>query len=362
MLLMRFKVIWKTIYSFEGKRNIASILEDIKPDIVHLNAYKPHLSSSILHEIYKRDIPIIYTLHAYSELCPNTTFHDRHKICEDCKGKQYFNVIKKKCKKGSLSASSIAYIVSALYDFNGYERLISLYIAPSIFLREKFIEHGYDPDKIIQIPNFLNYNTISPNYNYENYFLFIGRLEIEKGILTLINGFSKAVEDNKSLKLKIVGTGSIKEEMKTLIYKNEYKNIELLGYKSGKELENLIKNTKAVIITSEWYENYPYSSLEAMAYGKPVIASRIGGIPEQVEDGITGLLFEPNNVRQLANTIKILSKFKKGKIVEMGKKARQKIEINNNPHTYMKAIYRIYKKIIPMNVLKNETKQKFTDL
>ena len=137
--------------------------------------------------------------------------------------------------------------------------------------------------------------------------------------------------------------------MKTLIDRNEFTKIEILGYKSGKELENLIKNAKAVIIPSEWYENYPYSSLEAMAYGKPVIASRIGGIPEQVEDGITGLLFEPNNVRQLANTIKILSKLKKTEILEMGKKARQKIEINNNLHTHKKAIYSIYKAILKKN-------------
>jgi glycosyltransferase involved in cell wall biosynthesis len=341
-----FKVIWRSVYSVEAKRNIHKILQNIRPDIVHLNAFQPHLTISILPEIYKQNIPMVLTIHAYGQLCPNTSFYDGQNICEDCKGKNYLNVIKKKCKKGSLAASIVSYLKAKIDDYLGYDRFISIKISPSMFLKDKYAEHGYNSDKLVHLPNFLELNTIVPNYDYEDYILFIGRLEVEKGLVTLIRGFAKATEDIKSLKLKIAGTGSMEEELRTLIGRMNLSNIELLGYKKGKELENLTKNAKAVVVPSEWYENYPYSCLEAMAYGKPVIASRIGGLPEQVEDGVTGLLFEPYSAEQLANAIRILNGFEKNRIVEIGKKARKKVENNNSPETHLKAIYDIYESLL----------------
>ena len=206
-----FKVMWKTIYSFEAKRNMSRLLHDIKPDIVHLNTFKPHLTASILPVIYRKNIPMIQTIHTYSHLCPNASFYNGEKPCEECKGKKYFNVVKNKCKKGSLAASLMAYTVAKFNEYLGYDKYISLYIAPSMFLKKKYIDYGFDPYKIINIPNFLNLDSIKPQYSYEDYFLFVGRLEIEKGLFTLIKGFARAAEENKSLKLKIVGTGSMKE-------------------------------------------------------------------------------------------------------------------------------------------------------
>ena len=341
-----FRVIWRTFYSLEAKRKIFKLIRDINPDIVHLNAYKPHLTASILPEIYKNNIPMVSTVHAYGQLCLNTSFYDGKNICEECKGKNYFNVVKKRCKKGSLAASIVAYLLAKMNDSLGYDRYISIRISPSMFLRNKYIEYGYDPNKIVHIPNFIDFNSIIPHYSYENYILFIGRLEREKGLLTLIRGFARAEEPAKSLNLKIAGTGSMEEELRAIIARTNLSKVELLGYKTGKELENLIKNAKAIVVPSEWYENYPYSCLEAMAYGKPVIASSIGGIPEQVEDGVTGLLFEAYNVEQLTNKIKILNGMEKNQIAEMGRKGRQKVETNNNSKKHLKAIFHVYESLI----------------
>ncbi len=340
------KVIWRSIYSLEAKHNIVRSLQNFKPDVVHLNAYRHHLTISILPEFYKQNIPMVKTVHAYKQLCPNTSFYDGQNICEDCKGKNYFNVVSKRCKKGSFAASIVTYLEAKINDYLGYERYIDMNISPSMFLRDKYIEYGYNPNKVVHIPNFLELDSLVPHYSYEDYILFIGRLENEKGLLTLIRGFARAAEALESLNLKIAGTGGMEEELRTLIAQMNLSKVELLGFKKGKELESLTKNAKAIIVPSEWYENYPYSCLEAMAYGKVVIASRIGGIPEQVEDGVTGLLFEPYNAEQLANTIQILDGFTKNQIVEMGRKARQKVETNNNPQTHLKAISRIYESLL----------------
>ena len=289
---------------------------------------------------------MVWTLHDYKEICPNTSFYHGQTICEDCKDKKYINVIWNKCKKGSLPASIMTYLEAKIDDCLGFDRYIDRYISPSRFLRDKFIEYGYESDIVVRVPNFIEVDSFAPHYDHEDYILFIGRLEREKGLATLIKGFARATGAVESLSLKIAGTGTMEEELKDLIARMKLSKVALLGFKQGKELKDLTKNAKAIVVPSECYENYPFSCLEAMAYGKPVIASRIGGIPEQVEDGVTGFLFEPFNYEQLADKITKLDRLSKNRIAEMGQKARGKVEINNNPQTYLKAILHIYKALL----------------
>jgi glycosyltransferase involved in cell wall biosynthesis len=161
-------------------------------------------------------------------------------------------------------------------------------------------------------------------------------------LITLIKGFAHAKKASESLVLKIAGTGGMEDEIREFLNRENLSNIELLGFKQGKELEELTKNAKAIVIPSEWYENYPFSCLEAMAYGKPVIASDIGGIPEQIDDGISGFLFEPFSYLHLAEKIEKLQHQNKKEILEMGKAARAKVERINNPLSYISKIIPLY--------------------
>jgi len=176
--------------------------------------------------------------------------------------------------------------------------------------------------------------------------LFLGRLEKEKGLATLLKGFSQARSNMGDLQLKIAGMGSCYEELRNHIKNINASNIIFEGFKQGHELEKLTKNAKAIIIPSEWYENYPFAGLEAMAYGKPVIASKIGGLPELVDDGTTGFLFEPFNSKQLSAKIDLLNSLSKDEIQIMGRKARKKVEKINNNTDYLKKILNIYHKLI----------------
>ena len=177
------KVLWCSIYSIEAKRNITRLLDDIKPELAHLHSIRHHLTKSILPELKKRNIPVVWTLHDYKEICPNTSFYDGRSICEKCLGEKYLNVILNRCKKGSLGASLITYLEAKVNSNTKYEKCIDLYISPSQFLRNKFIEYGYDQKKIIHIPNFIELEDFKPHYDFEDYLLFIGRLEREKGLL-----------------------------------------------------------------------------------------------------------------------------------------------------------------------------------
>lgn len=133
----------------------------------------------------------------------------------------------------------------------------------------------------------------------DKYFLFFGRLSYEKGVMTLL----KAFKDLPQCSLKVVGTGPKEGELKAFARDDGMKNVTFLGYKTGKELTDLVSNAYFIIVPSEWYENNPMTIIEAYSVGTPVIGARIGGIPEIVVDGQTGFQFESGNVEELRNTV-----------------------------------------------------------
>lgn len=333
------KVLTRSIYSFESKKKLEKFLNIVKPNIVHLNNIHAHLTPSIIDVIYKRNIPIFWTLHDYKLLCPDTHFLSNGKICEKCKGKKFYNCVLNKCKKNSLTASFVATIEAYFHQLLKMHQKVDYFISPSKFLKSKFIEFGWDKNKIKFIrnflPNFPQYN----NYKEKDYILYFGGLSPWKGILTLI----EAVKELKKVELLIVGTGTEKENIEKNIKVNKITNVHLLGYKSGNELKKIVAESKFIIVPSEWYENCPYSIMESMAIGKPVIGARIGGIPELIEDGKTGLLFKSGNVDDLKSKIEWLYK-RPEKIKEFGENAKLKAENEFSPEVYYKKIMNLMKK------------------
>lgn len=343
--LAALRALSRTIYSNEARKKIAALLDEVKPDIAHLHSIRHHLTKSILPELSRRNIPVVWTLHDYKELCPNTTFYDGHNICEKCINSSYSQVVWKRCKKNSLGASLITYFEALANSKSKYDKFVDCYISPSKFLLNKFIKCGYAAEKIIHIPNFLDSASFKPSYEFQNYILFIGRLEKEKGVKTMIRGFGNADPFLPPLTMKIAGSGSLEEDITRLVHEEDIKNIEFTGFLDGEKLEKLIREAKAVIIPSEWYENYPFAGLEAMAYGKPVIGSRIGGIPEQVDDGVTGFLFEAFDAEDLSDKINRLNRLTPEEIRRMGAKGREKVEQINSPHQFLSKIQDLYKNL-----------------
>ncbi len=340
--LNALKVVWHSFYSVEARKNIAKLLDEIKPDIAHLHSIRHHITKSVLPELAARNIPVVWTLHDYKEICPNTSFYDGQGICEKCGPNHHFPILRSRCKKGSLAASLLTFLEAKVDSYLDYDKFVNLYISPSRFLKDKFKEFDFPIDRMKLLPNFLEVDGFPVHYSHDNYLLFLGRLEKEKGIATLIKGFSQANTSAPSLRLKIAGTGSCGDELRDMVSRENIKNVDFLGYLQGDELEKITMNAKAIVIPSEWYENYPFSGLEAMAYGKPIIASRIGGIPEQVEDGITGFLYAPFNSADLAEKILHFDSLPQEQISRMGRKAREKVEKINNPHEYLGEILYIY--------------------
>lgn len=339
--LTGIKVLSRSIYSVEARQKFSLLLDRVKPDIVHLQNIHAHITPSIIFEAKKRGIPIVWTLHDYKLICPNSHFliDKTNEICEDCCTKGYFSAIKNKCKKGSMLASTMAGFESEVHKLLKVKEQIDAFLCPSEFLQQKLLDNGFPEDKVFYLPLFLPDSAFSMHKKFGEYLLFLGKLEPLKGIYPLLEAAHSSPE------VRIILAGRVDESFETEIFKNLPGNCEYAGFKVGSELENLKKNAKALVIPSVWYENQPFSILEMFALGKPVIASDLGGMRELVGDDERGWLVQLNDIQGLSSTMKIVNNSDE-EVINRGKKAFEYCQKYNSENSHYQTLLSIYKKNI----------------
>ncbi|WP_094570089.1 glycosyltransferase family 4 protein [Mucilaginibacter xinganensis] len=301
------KVVMKSIYSFEAQENLERLLADVKIDFAHINVIHHYITPTILKILKKRNIPIIWTLHEYTPICPDSIFVSHGQICERCFGGAFYNCITHSCKKGSYLASTVAALENYVHKYLNYYAYVDHFVCPSVFQYEKYKQFNFFNDKLVQIYHGYDYAEIEKAkqltvQNPEKYIVFVGRLEKIKGAHTLL----KAMQSLPEVSLKIIGDGTQEDELKAYKETHQLTNVTFLGKKTKQETLQVINGAVFLICPSECYEVLGFTVVEAMALGKPVIGAAIGGIPEMVIDNYTGLLFTPGNVEQLSEKIKWL--------------------------------------------------------
>jgi len=331
----------RIIYNLEAKRKMEALIRDEKPDIAHFQNIYHQLSPSIIYPLVKHNIPIVMKLADYKLICLNYRFISNHRICNACETGHYWKAIPAKCVKDSYGATIVNLVEHYAHKFLGVYKKIDLLISPSHFLRKKHIAMGINPRQITTIENFKALETYRPHYEHDNYILFFGRVVLEKGIKTLIKAFG----DLPDIPLRIAGNGPDKELLQKFTQDQDIKNVEFVGFKTGDDLAHLIKNATFTVVPSEWYENCSNTVIEAFAYGKPVIGSDIGGIPEQVLHGRNGYLFQPGNVQQLSGLIRKL--YDSPDLVrQMGMEARRTVETKYSDERHYKRLLDVYRRLI----------------
>jgi len=282
--------------SREVRKKFSALLDDFRPDVVHLNNIHSQLSPVVVQIAHERGIKAVWTLHDYKLLCPRyDCLRKGEQICELC-FRDKKQVLKNRCMKNSLFASLIAYLEAQKWSREKLEKYTDVFICPSQFMANKMIQGGFDRNKITPLCNFIDVaKTQRDNYDKEDYCCFIGRLSNEKGIKTLIEAVKQL-----PYQLKVVGGGPLLEELRE---SNKNENTEFLGYKDWNEIRNIVGKARFAVIPSEWYENNPLSVIEAQCMGTPVLGAKIGGIPELIETGKTGMLFESRNNKDLKEKI-----------------------------------------------------------
>lgn len=285
----------KTIYSSEAKKKISIVLNDFQPDVIHINNFNYQLTPSIIYAAnsYKKrsskKVKIIFTAHDYQLVCPNhMMFNMQGKICENCIGGHFISCTKGGCIHGSKAKSLIGTLEASLYKSLGTYTYIDTVICCSEFLKKKMDTNPVFSNKTVAMHNFVE-KVEQTDIEKEDYVLYFGRYSKEKGIETIINA--------KNIEFICAGSGDLEDEI------NQQTHIKNVGFKSGKELEELIRKAKCSVYPSIWYENCPFSVMESIMYGTPVVGADIGGIPELIENGKTGVLFEAGNVKAFENAI-----------------------------------------------------------
>ncbi len=337
--------LWATagriLYSREAERKMEALIRATKPDIAHLHNIYHQLSPSILRPLQRHGIPTVLTLHDYKLICPNYTLVSRGSVCERCKGHKYYQAVLQGCVKNSRLQSALCALEAYVHRAWGiYARGVDKYIAPSRFMRQKMMEFGLDGGRIVHVPNFLNLEDYEPSASFDNYFVYSGRLEEVKGVATLLEAVGNSRVAPR-FELRIAGDGEQRAALEAHPRANGSNHVRFLGWLSPREVGSLLRGAMFSVMPSQWYENAPLSIYEAYAYGKPVVASRIGGIPELVEEGRTGLLFQPGDPHELQRKIDYLLTHP-AQVTEMGKNARKLAEKAYGPDRHYQLLMKVY--------------------
>jgi glycosyltransferase involved in cell wall biosynthesis len=341
------KVISRLIYSIEAKRQIARIVKKEKPDVAYILHYQNKISCSIIDALYDLKIPIVHRISDFGHICANNIFYlySSNEICERCLAGSKFNAIRNKCVKNSYLYSAIRVFSLKFQEIHKIHSKINYFIFPAIFTLEKYLQYGIPANKCVHIPTYFNFDRVdTDDIEYEDYFLYIGRIEIEKGLMTLIKSFV-----DSEIKLKIVGFSSSGYEdilKEYLMDKNH--NIEFLGKLQFDEIRYYLKKCLFTVLPSECNDNMPNTLLESFAYKKAVLASDVQSLKEFIIDEKTGVFFKKGNYLDLREKVNYLVK-NKDECVIMGNNAYQMLNSRYSENKHYKALMNVFHRTIDDN-------------
>jgi glycosyltransferase involved in cell wall biosynthesis len=285
------------IHSREAVDKISGLIRNEKPDILHCHNIYHQLTPSIINAASRIKIPIVLTLHDYKLVCPVYTRLSNGQVCTKCSDGHYEALLVQRCADGSIGRSGLLWAEARFHAAAGSYQRVDRFIAPSRFMRDAVVPR-LGEDKVVYIPNGVDTSRIEVSRQDEGFVLYLGRLSPEKGVETLLRAHAA---DNAAWRLVVAGSGPLLGNLQS-----RFPLAEFTGHLTGEALETRLREASMVVVPSEWHENNPLSILEAMAHARPIVASHIGGIPELVSHGQTGLLFEPKNTQQLSSHIRML--------------------------------------------------------
>lgn len=339
MFLGNARAFFSGIYSFSSKKAMQCLLDEYHPDVVNVHNVFPLISPSILSACRESSVPVVMTVHNYRLVCANGLhLHKRTlEICERCCGGREYWCFLQNCECSY--ARSIGYFLRnyVARRFRLFLDNVSLYICLTEFHKRRLISEGFPEDRLHVIPNMYR-EYVNNNYGQlGEYVGFVGRISLEKGIGCLLEASRRL----GTIPFKVAGELRNISEMATL----SPRNLEFFGHISSKRISAFYQQSRLIILPSIWFEGFPMVLIEAMLHARPIVASRIGGLSEIVDDGVNGLLFEPGNLEELMEKIQYLWE-RPAMCREMGEAGRKKALREYSPEKYYERLMAVYKKVL----------------
>ncbi len=325
------------IYSLEARRKIRALIGRAPPTIAHAHNVYHHISPSIFGALKAQGVPLVMTAHDLKLACPAYKMLSRGRVCERCQGGRIHNVLLHRCVKESALVSGLVLLETLVHrSFGLYRDTIDRLVAPSRFYRDKLVEWGWDAGRVAYIPNSIDAKAYSPATHEGDYVVYAGRLAPEKGLATLLRAAALSHQ-----RLVLAGSGPEEQTLRKLAGELGA-DVAFTGHLDRPELKRVIGEARALVLPSEWYENAPISVLEAYALGRPVIGTRIGGIPELIADGETGSLVEPGNAAMLAEALAGLARLPSSARAAMGATGRDWVAREFSPDRHRDRTMALY--------------------
>ncbi len=339
------------VWSPEAAKRIRWLIRDFKPEVAHFQNIYHHLSPSIIAECNRAQVPVALTVHDYKLICPNYSLFTDHAACERCHLFRYWNAVRYKCVKGSRAGSAAAAAEEWIHRaLKIYETGVARFVTPSDFTRETLIRWGKNPAKIVHLPNLLDLTRLpAPSAEVGTDVLYVGRLEEWKGV-KILPALAAAAPD---IRFKAVGSGPLAVELKERVRALGLNNLEILGFAPREKVYEEIKKSRVVVVPSLGYDPFPTAALEAGALGRPVVGSRIGGIPEIVREGETGLLVAPGDEKAFLDALRKLE-YDAAFAAALGAAAAVRVRALVDPERHLQKLLALYGEIIEQNRVSRE--------
>jgi glycosyltransferase involved in cell wall biosynthesis len=340
-LLRKARLAGHAIYSTEARRKIRAMIHDFRPDIAHVRNIYHHLSPSILWELKAQGVPVVYHLNDFKLLCPSYNLVSSGKTCEACKQGKFWRALRSECYPG-LGARATLVAEAYVHRWLGtYRKCVDRFLAPSQFVREKFVEHGWDGSKFEVLPHFQKVGQARSSLAVAAPVVYCGRLSAEKGVDDLLHAIRQVPE----VRLVIAGEGPQRSELQELAICLGLGNVEFVGHIGPAERDALIARSRFTVLPSHAYETLGKTILESYAQSRAVVSTDLGSRREFVRHGETGLLYRCGDVNKLAQAIAMLAA-NPAIAEEMGRTGWELVRSKHKPEEHYERLAGLYEELV----------------
>jgi glycosyltransferase involved in cell wall biosynthesis len=330
------------IYSRDARRRLRALIREFHPDVAHVRNVYHHLSPSILWELKAQNVPVVYHLNDFKLLCPSYNLVSQGEPCEACKGGQFWRALRPGCYQGLGARATLAAEAYFHRWLGTYKKCVDLFLAPSQFVRDKFVEHGWDIAKFEVLPHFQIVSDLPDTKPESNApVLYCGRLSPEKGVGDLLRSMQRLPE----LRLLIAGDGPQRAELEQLAATLGLSNVDFLGHVTPARRDHLIAKSQFTVLPSHAYETLGKTILESYAQARPVIASDAGSRREFVREGKTGLLYRTGDTGALASALQTLAS-QPELAQRMGRAGHELVERFHTPDGHYRKLVTLYEDLV----------------
>lgn len=333
----RWRHAWRVVYNPANGRAFHRFLDAVRPGLLHAHNIYGGLTTAVLDVARKAALPVVLTVHDYKLVCPSYLALDHGRVCTACAGGRFHQCALRRCHKSSLTASALYTAEAYLAAWGRKYAPVRRFLCPSRFMQRTLLDNGYAAERVVYLPNSVDTAGVDPAAGDGAYVLYVGRLSAEKGVRTLLRA-----AQTLDLPLRVVGDGPLRGELEAEARRPGLQGrVTFTGHRSGEALAREFRDAAFLVLPSEWHENAPMSALEAFAHGKPILGADLGGIPELVVPGQTGMLFPPGDADALREGMARLWRDRPGRIA-LGRAARRRAETDFSPGRHLKELLEVY--------------------